>query len=117
MPKKSASAAKTTKTVKKSKPAKAAKTTKTAKTTKAVKATKATKATKTPKATTAAARSTKVRVQQVRSGIGRAATYRRTLRALGLRHHQQEVVLPDSPSVRGMLFKVRHLVRVTPEEA
>ena len=58
-----------------------------------------------------------MRVRQVRSGIGHAQTYRRTLRALGIKHHQDEVLLPDNPSVRGMLFKVRHLVRVTPEEA
>lgn len=59
----------------------------------------------------------KVRVRQVRSGIGHAATYRQTLRALGLKHHQDEVVLTDNPSIRGMLFKVRHLVQVTSEEA
>jgi ribosomal protein L30 len=58
----------------------------------------------------------RVRVRQVRSGIGRAATYRRTLRALGLKHHQDEVVVTDTASTRGMLHKVRHLVRVTPEE-
>jgi large subunit ribosomal protein L30 len=58
-----------------------------------------------------------LRVRQVRSGLGHAATYRRTLRALGLKHHQDEVVLPDNPSVRGMVHKVRHLVRVAPEEA
>lgn len=57
----------------------------------------------------------KLRVKQIRSGIGRAETYRRTLRALGLRHHQHEVVVSDTPSTRGMLFKVRHLVRVTEE--
>jgi large subunit ribosomal protein L30 len=55
-----------------------------------------------------------LRVKQIRSGIGRAATMRRTLEALGLRHHQQEVVVPDTPSIRGMLYKVRHLVEVTP---
>jgi large subunit ribosomal protein L30 len=56
-----------------------------------------------------------LRVTQVRSGIGHAETYRRTLRALGLRHHQDEVAVPDNPSVRGMLTKVRHLVRVREE--
>lgn len=56
-----------------------------------------------------------LRVKQVRSGIGRTASLRRTLRALGLRHHQHEVVVADTPSIRGMLFKVRHLVRVTEE--
>ena len=59
----------------------------------------------------------KLRVKQVRSGIGHAYTYRRTLAALGLRHHQAEIVVADTPSVRGMLFKVAHLVRVRPEEA
>jgi len=55
-----------------------------------------------------------VRVKQIRSGIGRAETMRRTLRALGLRHHQAEVELVNTASVRGMLFKVRHLIEVTP---
>ena len=57
----------------------------------------------------------RLRVKQVKSGIGHAETYRRTLRALGLRHHQQEIIVNDTPSVRGMLHKVRHLVRVTEE--
>ncbi|MBI4421305.1 MAG: 50S ribosomal protein L30 [Gemmatimonadetes bacterium] len=59
----------------------------------------------------------RLRVKQVRSGIGHAETYRRTLRALGLRHHQGVVSLPDNPSVRGMLIKVRHLVSVQAAEA
>lgn len=59
----------------------------------------------------------RLRVKQVRSDIGHADTYRRTLRALGIRHHQQEIVVRDTPGTRGMLHKVRHLVRVTREEA
>ncbi len=55
-----------------------------------------------------------VRVRQVRSAIGHPAVQRRTLRAIGLRHHQDVVVVPDTPSLRGMLFQVRHLVEVTP---
>jgi large subunit ribosomal protein L30 len=55
-------------------------------------------------------------VKQIRSGIGHAETYRRTLVALGLRHHQDEVVVRDVPSVRGMLRKVWHLVSVRPAE-
>jgi large subunit ribosomal protein L30 len=81
---------------------------------------KATKAAKTAKAATPpsdAVSTATVRVRQVRSGIGHAKTYRRTLRALGLKHHQDSVVLPDNASIRGMLFKVRHLVQVTSEEA
>lgn len=55
----------------------------------------------------------KLRVKQVRSGIGRPAVHRRTLRALGLKHHQDVVEVTDSPAIRGMLFQVRHLVEVT----
>ena len=39
-----------------------------------------------------------------------------TLVALGLRHHQAVVVQQDSPSLRGQLKQVRHLVKVTPVE-
>ena len=55
----------------------------------------------------------RIRVKQIRSGIGHADTMRRTLRALGLQHHQMTVELPNNASVRGMLTKVRHLVDVT----
>jgi large subunit ribosomal protein L30 len=57
-----------------------------------------------------------LRIKQVRSEIGHPEAMRRTLRAIGLRHHQQEVVKPDSPSLRGQLKQVRHLVEVTPVE-
>ena len=56
----------------------------------------------------------RIRVTQIRSGIGHADTMRRSLRALGLQHHQMSVELPNNASIRGMLFKVRHLVRVEP---
>jgi large subunit ribosomal protein L30 len=55
-----------------------------------------------------------VRIKQVRSGIGHSWRMKQTLEALGLRHHQSEVVHPDSPSLRGMIKRVRHLVEVTP---
>jgi large subunit ribosomal protein L30 len=58
----------------------------------------------------------KVRIKQVRSGIGHTWRMRQTLEALGLRHHQAEVVHQDSPSLRGMIKRVRHLVEVTPVE-
>jgi large subunit ribosomal protein L30 len=57
-----------------------------------------------------------VRIKQVRSGIGHTWRMRQTLEALGLRHHQAEVVHQDSPSLRGMIKRVRHLVEVTPVE-
>jgi large subunit ribosomal protein L30 len=60
------------------------------------------------------AKAKRIRVRQIRSGIGHADTMRRTLRALGLAHHQMEVELPNNASVRGMIFKVRHLVEVEP---
>jgi large subunit ribosomal protein L30 len=55
-----------------------------------------------------------LRIRQVRSGIGRPALERRTLVALGLKHHQHAVVKPDHPALRGMLYQVRHLIEVTP---
>jgi large subunit ribosomal protein L30 len=59
----------------------------------------------------------KVRITQVKSGIGQTARMRATLAALGLRHHQASVVKQDSPALRGMILRVRHLVKVTPETA
>ncbi len=53
-------------------------------------------------------------VKQIRSEIGHAETMRRTLRSIGLRHHQQTVVIRNSASIRGMLYKVRHLIEVAP---
>ena len=55
-------------------------------------------------------------VKQIRSEIGHSETMRRTLRALGLRHHQQTVQVKNTASARGMLYKVRHLIEVTPAE-
>jgi large subunit ribosomal protein L30 len=57
-----------------------------------------------------------LQVKQIRSGIGHPETMRRTLRALGLQHHQQTVRLPNTSSIRGMLIKVRHLVEVAPAQ-
>ena len=56
----------------------------------------------------------KLQIRQVRSGSGHAARLKRTLQALGLKHHQAVVVHPDHPALRGMLYKVRHLVEVSP---
>lgn len=57
-----------------------------------------------------------VRIKQVRSGIGHTWRMRQTLEAMGLRHHQHEIVVKDSPSLRGQIKRVRHLVTVTPVE-
>ena len=53
----------------------------------------------------------------MRSGSGRPAPERRTLEALGLKHHQDVVVKTDHPALRGMLYQVRHLIEVTPTKA
>lgn len=55
----------------------------------------------------------RIRITQVRSAVGRQEVQRRTLRALGIRRHQQAVVHEDTPSIRGMIAKVDYLVEVT----
>jgi len=55
---------------------------------------------------------TRLKITQVRSTIGRPEKHRRVIVALGLRHHQAAVVHQDTPAIRGMIQKVRHLVRV-----
>ena len=57
----------------------------------------------------------KLRVTWIRSDSGRRFDQKRTIRALGLRRLGHTVEHSDSPSVRGMIDKVRHLVAV--EEA
>ncbi len=54
----------------------------------------------------------KIRVRQVKSEIGFPRTQRATLRGLGLRRLGAVRELDDSPSVRGMIRKVIHLVQV-----
>ena len=55
-------------------------------------------------------------VKQIRSSLGHPDTMRRTLKALGLKRHQAVSEVPNNASVRGMLFKVRHLVEVAPAQ-
>ena len=58
----------------------------------------------------------KLRIEQVRSEIGHSWRMRRTLEAIGLKHHQDVVIKQDSASLRGQLKHVRHLIQVTPAE-
>jgi large subunit ribosomal protein L30 len=53
-----------------------------------------------------------LKITQVRSQIGQTAKHRGTLRALGLGKIGRSVERPESPETRGMLRKVRHLVRI-----
>ncbi len=55
---------------------------------------------------------TRLRVTQVRSVIGRPRPQRDTIRSLGLKRMHDVVVKEDRPEIRGMLFKVSHLVKV-----
>jgi large subunit ribosomal protein L30 len=54
----------------------------------------------------------RLRVTQVRSVIGRPRPLRDTIRSLGLKRMHDVVVKEDRPEIRGMLFKVSHLVKV-----
>ena len=54
----------------------------------------------------------RLRLTQVRSGIGQTQKHRGTLRALGLGKIGRSHELEDGPVVAGMLRKVRHLVKV-----
>lgn len=53
-----------------------------------------------------------VRVTQVRSGIGRVKGQSETLRGLGLGKIRRSRELEDTPAVRGMINRVKHLVQV-----
>ena len=57
----------------------------------------------------------KLRITLVKSSIGYEGSQKRTLAALGFHRLNQSVIHDDSRSVRGMINKVRHLVKV--EEA
>lgn len=54
----------------------------------------------------------KLRVTWVKSAIGYAKDQRRTLKALGFHRLYETVEHKDSPSVRGMISKVSHLVKI-----
>lgn len=51
-------------------------------------------------------------VQLKRSGIGRDGRQKRTLKGLGINSFGRTVYLKDTPAIRGMLYKVNHLVEV-----
>jgi len=53
-----------------------------------------------------------VEIKQIRSEIGHSWRMRRTLEAMGLKHHQDVVVKEITPGLKGQLKQVRHLVEV-----
>jgi len=57
----------------------------------------------------------KLRITWVKSGIGYSEVQKRTLKALGFRRLNKSVNHDDSRSIRGMIDKVKHLVKVEGE--
>ena len=51
-----------------------------------------------------------LKVKVIKSFAGAPDTQRRTIRGLGLWKLGQARILPDTPAIRGMVFKVKHLV-------
>jgi large subunit ribosomal protein L30 len=58
----------------------------------------------------------RLKLTQVKSGVGRSETQRRTLEGLGLRGPHKTAILQDTLAIRGMIRKVSHLVTVEPVE-
>ena len=58
-----------------------------------------------------------LRITLVRSPIGNTQRHKETVRSLGLRKMNQSVERPDTPSLRGMLLLVNHLVRIEEVES
>jgi large subunit ribosomal protein L30 len=54
----------------------------------------------------------KLRITQKRSAIDRNENQKRNIAALGIRRLHRPVVQNDTPQIRGMIYKVRHLVEV-----
>lgn len=59
----------------------------------------------------------RLRIQLVRSTINCKTDMKRTVKALGLRRLRHTVEQPDNPQIRGMVFLVKHLVKVEEIEA
>ena len=57
----------------------------------------------------------KLHITQIKSELGAPKDQRATLRALGLKH-QRSVTQSDNPAIRGMIFKVRHLISVAEQD-
>ena len=59
-----------------------------------------------------AGKSKQLKITQVKSGIGYSQRMKDTLRALGIHRMHHTVIKPDNPAIRGMIARVRHLVRI-----
>ncbi len=54
----------------------------------------------------------KLKITWKKSGIGYAKDQKATVQALGLRKLNSVVIKEDNPAIRGMIFKVKHLIEV-----
>jgi len=54
----------------------------------------------------------KLKITQIRSTIGRIKKQKETIKALGIKKLYQSVIHKDTPQIRGMIEKVKHLVEV-----
>jgi large subunit ribosomal protein L30 len=54
----------------------------------------------------------KLKITQVKSGVGRPDTQKKTLLGLGLKGPHKSKILLDTPALRGMLRKVSHLISI-----
>ncbi len=56
--------------------------------------------------------SKQIQIKLIRSGIGFPEKQKRVIRGLGFSRLNQVITRPDTPQVRGMVFKIQHLVEV-----
>jgi len=54
----------------------------------------------------------KIKVTQIKSGIGSTKRQKRTLEALGIRKLNNTIEVENTPQIQGMITKVRHLLKV-----
>lgn len=54
----------------------------------------------------------KLKITLVKSQIGSKVGQKATVQALGLKKVRDEVIQEDNPAIRGMVFKVKHLIKV-----
>ena len=58
----------------------------------------------------------KFKIELVRGLIGCTQSQRETVRCLGLKRRHSQVVVEDNPAMRGQIYKVQHLLKVTVEK-
>ncbi len=54
------------------------------------------------------------KVKLVKSLIGKTKKQKDTVRCLGLKRMNHEVIIKDNPAQRGAIFKIQHMLEVTP---